>query len=108
MITDLILLLVLFALLFGLVKLVSLVQPPPPTKTTTAGSAGTPSTPSSSTTSFGNNTIDWHTGQLNVKSSMRPVTQQDLLDKAAAAGADGGRFVAKHAESFSFANKKDS
>ncbi|TKY89544.1 hypothetical protein EX895_001329 [Sporisorium graminicola] len=112
MITDLVLLLFLFGLLFAILKLVAFAQPPTPSSSSSA--SANPAAPSTTTrtrpaapTAAGGSTVDWHTGQLNLKTNLRPVTQQDLLDKAAAAGADGGRFVSNHAESFSF-GKKDS
>ncbi|CDR88701.1 related to MTR2-mRNA export protein [Sporisorium scitamineum] len=96
MITDLLLLLLLFALLFGILKLVSAVSAHP------SSSSSTPSTTTTSSSSSSTSSIDWQNGQLNLVTNRRPVTQQDLLERASTAGAEGGRFVGRHAESFSF------
>lgn len=90
MITDLILLLVLFGLLFGIFIFVSSIAPHS-------------STPSS--TKAKGVEVDWEHNELKLKTNLRPVTQQDLLENAEGRGRDGGKFMAQHAESFSFGKK---
>ena len=94
MITDIVLLGVLFGLLFGIIKLISVVSPL------------TPSTASRPIHAAGGTTVDWQRGELNLKTNRRPVTQQELLDRAQQTGLEGGKFVTQHADSFSFGNKE--
>ncbi|EST04489.1 hypothetical protein PSEUBRA_006227 [Kalmanozyma brasiliensis GHG001] len=103
MITDLILLAVLFAIIGGIIKLVSFVAPPPPG--TTKPSSATSGNSSAVKLGGSGTTLDWQHGQMNLKTNLRPVTQQDLLEKAEASGRDGGKFVTEHANSFSFGKK---
>lgn len=88
MITDLILLLVLLAMIGGILLLVTASSHAP-----------------SATTSRGSR-IDWNKGEVQLKSNLRPVSQQDLLDQARSRGQDGGRYVAQHANSFSFGHSQ--
>lgn len=105
MITDLILLLILFAILFGIVKLVSLAAPPPASTKSPSASTG-----SSSGVKLGSagSTLDWQHGQVNLKTNMRPVTQQEILERADQTGRDGGKFMSDHASSFTFGKKDTS
>lgn len=89
MFTDLILLVVLFGLIGGILVFVTSLSTPP------------------TSTQVGKSSIDWNKGEVKLRTSMRPVTQQDLLEQAEQKGQQGGMFVSQHAQSFSF-GKKDS
>lgn len=93
MITDLILLIVLFALLFGIIKAVSLASPASQTKKPPSSASGT--------------TFDWQSGEVKLKTNLRPVTQQELLERAEQTGGEGGRFMTDHKKSFHFGGKAE-
>lgn len=111
MITDVILLAFSFGLFYGLSKLIAkhhsssyaqkAASYPSHSKSSAAAS-------NASTTKLGSSgtTIDWSTGEMKLKTNLRPVTQQDLLERAEQSGQDSGRFVAKHADSFHFGAKQ--
>ncbi len=89
MLTDLILLLFLFLLIGGILVFVTSLSTPP-----------------STSTQVGSSSIDWGKGEVKLRTSMRPVTQQHLLEHAERSGHEGGRFVTQHAQSFSFGKKE--
>lgn len=95
MITDLILLAFLFSILFGIFILASRFAPhstsPSASKTKTkVGSGGT---------------MDWEHNEFQLKTNLRPVTQQSLLENAEGKGRDGGKFIAEHGDAFAFGKK---
>lgn len=112
MITDIIMLLFLFGLVGGILMLVSYVSPTPSSdnqKRSPSSSSASASASSSGVTALGSGaSFDWNKGEVRLKTNMRPVTQQDLLENAQRHGQDGGRFVVDHAESFRFGNKDSS
>ncbi|SNX85854.1 uncharacterized protein MEPE_04563 [Melanopsichium pennsylvanicum] len=116
MITDIILLLFLLSLIGGILLFVSYASSTSKNTSTTgsaasksSSAAGTNAASGSSTgvTKLGGGTasFDWDKNEFRLKTNLRPVTQEELLENADRHGRDGGRFVTQHAESFRFGQK---
>lgn len=52
-----------------------------------------------------NSALDLQHNQFNLKTNARPLSQQELVDKAQARADAGRRYIAKHTDSLSFGKK---